>query len=305
MHAPASFIPLDDSFDPWRVQPVRHTLSDHPLMQMDQIRALGKRLQERGRVRTHSDQAKADTPFNDAPSTHPAGQQGVDTLADVEKAAAWTSLLNIQTDDLYRTLVDSVLDGVKPMFDRKDPGMCYRGGWIFVTSPRAITPFHMDREHNFILQIMGKKRLYVWDPFDRSVVSELGNELFHAKHSREQVLFREELRQKAIIFDLEPGMGGFMPSTAPHLVENGDGPSVTVSFTFYTDSTQRRNLIYRGNNHLRSLGLEPAPVGRSAARDAILATAMGAYSKAKGAALRALGRPVHPADAPYAFHLTS
>jgi hypothetical protein len=305
VHAPASFIKLDDSFDPWRVQPVNHTLCEHPLMQMDEIRALGKRLQERGRVRTHSDQAKADTPFNTAPNTHPAGQNGANALDDVEKAAAWTSLLNIQTDDLYRTVVDAVLDGVKPMFDRKDPGMCYRGGWIFVTSPRAITPFHMDREHNFILQIMGKKRLYVWDPFDRSVVSERGNELFLAKHSREQVLFHEDLRKKAIIFDLEPGMGGFMPSTAPHLVENGDGPSITISFTFYTDSTERRCRVYRGNSHLRSLGLDPVPVGRSATRDAILATAMGAYSKAKDVALRALGRPSYPGDSPYAFHLTS
>ena len=63
--------------------------------------------------------------------------------------------------------------------------MCHRAGWIFVTSPGAVTPFHMDDEHNFILQIAGRKRLYVWDPQDRSVVSDLGQELFHARHSRD------------------------------------------------------------------------------------------------------------------------
>ena len=148
--------------------------------------------------------------------------------------------------------------------------MCYRAGWIFVTSPRAITPFHMDFEHNFIMQIMGKKRLYVWDQSDRSIVSERGQELFHTQHSRELVRFHEDFREKAHVYDLEPGMGGFMPSTAPHMVENGDGPSITVSFTFYTDSTRRRSLAYRGNSHLRKLGFDPAPFGQAPSRDSAL-----------------------------------
>ena len=37
---------------------------------------------------------------------------------------------------------------------------------IFVSSPGAVTPFHMDHEHNFILQIRGNKKLYTWDPMD-------------------------------------------------------------------------------------------------------------------------------------------
>lgn len=300
-----SFIELDDSFDPWRVQGVKHSLTTHPLLQLEAVQALGKRLQERGRVRTHSDTAKADTPFNNAPELHPTGNKPSDALADVANAHAWTSLLNIQTDDLYRTLVDEVLDGVKPVFDRKDPGMCYRGGWIFVTSPGAITPFHMDTEHNFIVQILGKKRLYVWDPFDRSIVSERGQELFHTFHSRELVKFFDDFRAKATVFELEPGMGGYLPSTAPHMVENGDGPSITASFTFYTDSTRNRNLAYRANSHLRKLGLDPGPIGQRPLRDKAAASFMRAYTGAKDLVRRAAGKPIFPADSPYAFHLTS
>lgn len=298
-------ITLDGPFDPWRVQPVRHSVSQHPLLQMESVRELGRRLEARGRVRTHSDTAKADTPFNTAPQTNPTAKKVGDALADVAKANAWTSLLNIQTDDLYRTLVDEILDSVKPMVDAVDPGMSYRAGWIFVTSPRAVTPFHMDMEHNFILQILGKKRLYVWDPFDRSVVTERGRERFLAYQQRELVRFYEDHRKKAFVFDLEPGMGGYMPSTAPHMVENGDGPSITVSFTYYTDSTRRRNLLYRGNTHLRRLGFDPPPIGSHAVRDSAVATAMKLYSGAKELAMRAAGKEVQPTTAPYAFHLTS
>lgn len=305
MSAGTKLIEIDDTFDPWLVQSVKHHLTQHPLLQMDAIRALGKRLQERGRVRTHSDKAQADTSFKDAPELHPTDRKPTDALEDVQNAHAWTSLLNIQSDEIYRTLVDEVLDSVKPVLDRRDPGMCYRAGWIFVTSPGAITPFHMDFEHNFIVQILGKKRLYVWDPFDRSVVSERGQELFHTFHSRELVRFHEDFRDKAHVFDLEPGMGGFMPSTAPHMVENGDGPSITASFTFYTDSTRRRSLAYRGNTHLRRLGLDPAPFGQQPIRDTALASLMKVYTRTKDLARRVTGKPVFPETSPYAFHTTS
>lgn len=120
------------------------------------------------------------------------------------------SLLNVQADPIYRALIDEVLDGVRPIVEAKDPSMCYRAGWIFVTSPGAITPFHIDHEHNFIVQIRGRKRLYVWDHLDRSVVSERAQELFHDEHSRELVQWHEDHRAKARIFDLLPGMGGYI-----------------------------------------------------------------------------------------------
>jgi len=300
------YIDLEPSrFDPWRVQPVTHHLSDHPLLQRKSLVELAERLEARGRVRTHSDAAKATTSFGDAPKEHPNTTSVAKAIENVEGAHAWMSLLNVQTDPAYRELVDAVIDDVKPVFDQKDPGICYRGGWIFVTSPNAVTPFHMDHEHNFILQVLGKKRIYVWDPWDRTVVPERGQELFHAYSSRELVKFDESLRAKAMVFDVEPGMGAFMPSTAPHLVENGDNPSITMSFTFYTDSTRRRSLIYRGNAHLRRLGLDPKPFGRSHLRDEGVHRAMQAYSGAKDLVLQKLGRDVHPMTSPYAFHLYS
>ena len=89
----------------------------------------------------------------------------------------------------------------------------------------------------------------------------------------------EGFRQRARVFDLVPGMGGYMPSTTGHMVENGPEPSITISFTYYTDSTRANELLYRGNARLRRLGLRPQPIGASPTRDrikhAVLATAFG------------------------------
>lgn len=287
-------------FDPWKLQAVAHQLCSHPLLRIESLVELGRRLESRKLVRTHSDAATAGTSFGDAPNLHPNQRSAEETLAGIADARAWMSLLNVQADPLYRTLVDEVLDSLRPTVEARDPGMSYRGGWIFVSSPGAVTPFHMDHEHNFILQIRGDKRLYTWDPMDRSIISEHAQELFHDQHSREGIRWDESFRAKARVFDLQPGMGGYMPSTAAHMVENGNEPSVTVSFTYYTAATRRRELLYRGNARMRRLGLQPAPVGDSAFRDGVKASLLSAYTESRAGIMRVLGRGVRDNKAAYA-----
>jgi hypothetical protein len=287
-------------FDAWQVQAISHALSEHPLLQIDALVELGKRQQERRLVRTHNADATAGTSFADAPQLHPNAQGAATTLADIAHAKAWMSLLNVQADPVYRELVHDVLNEVRPAVDPVDPGMCYRAGWIFVSSPNAVTPFHIDHEHNFILQIRGKKRLYTWDPFDRDVVSERAQELFHDQHSRDLVAWDDAFRRRARVFDLEPGMGGYMPSTTPHMVENGAEPSITISFTYYTDATRQRELIYRGNAALRRIGITPDPVGHSPNRDRVKHAVLSRFTSAKNFVRRQLGRAVRENDQPYA-----
>lgn len=258
------------SFDPWRIIPVRHRLCQHPLLQPDALVALGERLEARGSVRTHGNKAKAGTPFNSAPDMFPNAKSAAETLRSIRDAKAWMSLLNVQGDDTYRALVGEVLDSVQPMVEARDPGMCYRAGWIFVTSPRTVTPFHFDKEHNFILQVHGRKRVYVWDHTDTVVASDQARDLFHASHERYLLRWRDEFKERAHVFELEPGQGAYMPSTSPHMVENGDEPSVTASFTYYTDGTRHDALLHRAHARVRRMGLKPPSVGRRPRLDAVL-----------------------------------
>jgi len=289
------------AFDPWRIQATTHRLMEHPLMQPDQLIELGKRLETDGRVRTHSSGAEAGTPFNTAPRLHPNRKTAAETLQQIRDAKAWMSLLNVQTDATYRTLVDEVLDELKPGIDRRDPGMCYRGGWIFVTSPNTVTPFHFDKEHNFIMQVRGHKKLYVWDHRDTVAASELARDRFHSRHERDLLVWTDALRERARVFNLEPGQGAYMPSTSPHMVENGDEPSITISFTYYTDATRRDSLLHKAHDRLRRFGVALPPVGSSPALDALV---HGGYRLTTGSgqlAQKLAGRAIYPDSAPYAF----
>jgi hypothetical protein len=251
--------PLIDSdwpnFNPWAVTPVRHSISEHPLLQIDQLVELAKRLESKGRIRAHTNDAEAGTSFGDASDLHPVKAPLVQTIEHIEAAGAWMSLLNVQTDPLYRQLVDDVLGSIHPQVEAKDPGMSYRGGWIFVSSPRTVTPFHIDKEHNFILQISGQKTVYVWEPDDVRVVSERARDRFHSRHKRDLVVWREEFRELAHCFKIGPGQGAYMPSTSPHMVEVGEEPSITMSFTYYTDSTRRDNLVHKVRGRLSEFGV--------------------------------------------------
>lgn len=288
-------------FDPWRIQPVRHHLEQHPALQLPSLIELGKRLESRGGIRTHSSSATAGTAFNHAPQLHPNIQGASATLADIDHAQAWMSLLNVQTDPQYRKIIDEVLGSLKPHVDVVDPGMCYRAGWIFVSSPGAVTPFHMDKEHNFILQVRGHKRLYVWDPHDTVVVSEQARDRFHRGHSRDLVQWREEFRERAQVFDLTPGMGAYMPSTSPHMVENGDKASITMSFTYYTRATRRDAQLHRTHEMMRRFGIAPPAVGRYPILDAITYAASQAYAGAKRVARLQDSDSVASDSQPYAM----
>jgi hypothetical protein len=287
-------------FHPWKVQAVRHALMDHPLLRIESLIELGQRLEKKKLVRTHSGDAQAGSSFADAPILHPNRKSAAETLSGIEQANAWMSLLNIQADPLYRHFVDEVLDELKPCIDGFDPGMAFRAGWIFVSSPGAVTPFHIDHEHNFILQITGRKKLYTWDPYDRVVLPEPAQELFHDRHSRELLTWSDAFRARARVFDLEPGLGGYMPSTTGHMVENGAAPSVTISFTYYTDSTRRNELLYRGNARLRKLGLTPAAIGESRMRDHFKHACLRSYFGAHSLLRRSLGKGVRDNTVPYA-----
>jgi hypothetical protein len=252
-----------DGFDPMRITTISHNLVDHPMLQLPSLVELAKRQAAAGRVRKHDDKASAGTDFIAAEKLHPKEQSAAEIIENIENAGAFLSLLNVQRDPVYRPFVNEVLDAIEPKVAKKDPGMHGRSAWIFVTSPNAVTPFHIDHEHNFIMQIRGTKWVHVFDPLDRTVLSERALEEFHRHNSRDLVVYKDEFQRRAHSFKFTPGMGAYMPTTAPHWVKNDNNVSITMSFTYYSNETARRERIHIGNQILRKLKLNPSPVGAS------------------------------------------
>lgn len=252
-----------DAFDPWRIQLFRHSLTEHPLLQTEQLVELGKRCRGTRRWYAFNSEVTAGTDFDDAASLFPARKSAVDSLRDISTARAWVLLRHIQADPLYRELVDAVIDPMKARIERKDPGLYYRAGWIFSASPHTATPFHIDRSHVFLLQVRGTKTVYVWDPDDTAVCSERARDGFHLRHDLSRTLWHEEFRSRAHVFELKPGDGVYMPLTSPHMVETSNEASTTISFTYNTAATRRNAKVHVMREMLFKLGMTPPDYGRS------------------------------------------
>jgi len=152
-----------------------------------------------------------------------------------------------------------------------------------------VTPFHLDPEHNFLLQIRGSKTVSMWDRDDRLVLPEEELEKFYARFVHRNLPWREVFQTTAWVVPLKPGQGLHFPVAVPHWVQNGPEVSISFSITFRSESSEARELIYRANANLRKLGISPRPPGQSLLLDSTKRATFAALARLKGAFARGRG----------------
>lgn len=266
---------IDDParFSTRAVQAIHHDFHRHPLLQLPALADLARRLVATRQCRFIRPGSGQDAEFHHDPEA-PDGRDIDAVFRRIEEPGSWVALYNVETDPTYRALLAEVTAGVRALVDPQQPGMFGVGGFIFISAPPSVTPFHIDRENNFWLQIRGRKLMNVWDPGDRVVVAADAVDRFIAHAALEDVRLRDGFRERSHAFDVGPGDGVYFPSTSPHMtrsdpdwVRPGDGVSISIGVVFYTETTRRAANIHVLNLLLRRLGLAPRPPGESAWRD--------------------------------------
>jgi hypothetical protein len=238
---------------------VGHRLAGHPLFSLPRLIALSRALPARqveynaGDLALHQDPRL--TPRN--------GLSVEETIARIEDCRSWMVLKNVEADPEYRDLLHGCLAEVARLGHPLLRRVSLREGFVFISSPGAVTPYHMDPELNFLLQVRGRKRTHVFDP---ALVSEGELERFYSGAHR-NLVFKGDYEETAEAFEISAGEGVHVPVTAPHWVRNGDEPSVSFSITVMTPATERRGTLYALNHARRQRGGDPASVGQSPWRD--------------------------------------
>jgi len=238
---------------------VHHRLAAHRLFALPRLVELARALPaasvewNAGKVPISLDPAH--TPRN--------GLSPEETIRRIEECSSWLVLKNVERDPEYAELLKRCLAQVGALDPRITAGMHGEESFIFISSPNAVTPYHMDPEENFLLQIRGRKTMRI---FERAVLSAKELERFHNGAHR-NLAYREEYAARARAYNLMPGLGVHVPVTAPHWVQNGPEVSVSFSITFRTAASARAAHAHQLNSWLRRIGIEPAPVGQSVLRD--------------------------------------
>jgi hypothetical protein len=265
---------------------VEHALVGHPLLALDALVELGRRW-PRELVECNAGHVPvAPDPTRSIARTEPLHE----VLHAIGERPSWVVLKNLERDPAYRDLVDRCLDEVRIFSEASCPGMNKREAFVFVSSPGSVTPFHMDPEHNFLLQIRGDKTIAQYDPV---VLHEEQLERFYGGGDR-SLPYREAFDAHARRHRIGPGQGLYFPVTTPHWVRVGDEPSISLSITFRTEESNRREHVYRVNRLLRRAGIVPLGYGRSHARDVCKVAAFSA-ARAVYRVVRGLGRSIEHA----------
>src|SRR3546814_239358 len=143
-----------------------HTLHGHSLFTREALARLAERLPI-DRVEYN----RGDLPLGVWPEDTPENGLSIsETIKDIDSNGSWMVLKNVERDRDYAALLHQSLGEILPAVKKQTGPMLHMEAFIFLSSPGSITPFHMDPEHNILLQIEGEKTMTVFPPGDETQI---------------------------------------------------------------------------------------------------------------------------------------
>lgn len=261
-----------DACYPEQPQVLDHNMVAHELLTLDALAQLGEAL-----PKASVEYNPGDLPVGIKPEDVPDNGMTIgDTIRMIDRSASWAVLKNIEQMPEYEALLASLLSEIRPILEAKTGKMLKPQGFIFVSSPDAVTPYHFDPEHNILLQLRGEKWMTTFPAGNARFAADEIHEGYHVGGHR-NLVWQDDFRVDGTKHHLTPGKAIFVPVMAPHHVQNGSEPSISLSITWRSDWSFEEADARAFNGWLRKRGVTPKAPGRFPAR-----------SKAKALAWRVL-----------------
>ena len=235
---------------------LQHALGSNPLLELDNLALLGETLPP-----ASAEYNRGDLPIG---VTGKPGSNGLtigETIRGIATSGSWAVLKNIEQAPAYKLLLEALLDELRAEIEPRTGAMQKLQGFIFVSSPGAVTPYHFDPEHNILLQLRGTKAMTVFPAGDARFAPDEVHEGYHTGGARE-LRWHDALAGQGREFALTPGDALFVPVMAPHFVRNGPEPSISLSLTWRSDWSYEEADARAFNGVLRRAGLRPQAPGR-------------------------------------------
>lgn len=237
---------------------LRHGLLQHPLLELEALAQLGEALPEKS-----LEYNRGDLPIGIRPEDVPANGMTIgETIRSIDVAKSWCVLKNIEQVPAYAELLTALLSEIEDVTGPVTGRMLRPEGFIFVSSPGSMTPYHFDPEHNILLQLRGWKTMTVFPAGDPRFAAPQAHEAYHSGGGPRNLPWDDALAPHGTDYRLDPGQAIFVPVMAPHYVRNGDMPSISLSITWRSEWSYAETDAHAMNNVLRKLGLNPAPPRR-------------------------------------------
>ena len=175
-----------------------------------------------------------------------SGEQVIDAIS---QGRLWLNLRNTHEvdarmrDTMMRIFAEAqILDA--PLYSHG-----HRMG-VLISSPGAQVYYHADLPGQGLLQLQGRKRIYLYPPRE-PYLSDEGLENIALSQLEVGLRYDRAFDRAATIVDLEPGQGLFWPLNSPHRIENHDSLNVSVTLEYWTEEIRRRQIVNLANAILR------------------------------------------------------
>jgi hypothetical protein len=239
---------------PLAPQHLTHRLVSHPLLEIPALLALAERM----RPETLEHNAAVDLPLGISNADVPAnGLTVAETIDRIGECGSWVLLKTIDQDPLYAALMREVLSEVEPIVRRATGPMMRLEGFIFVSSPDAVTPLHFDPEYNILFQARGTKTMTVFPAADPDIIGDPFFEQYFAGGPR-NLPWQDDWAARGTPIHIGPGEAIYVPILAPHWVKTHGEVSVSLSLTWRSEWSFHHADACRFNRRLRGMGLRPA-----------------------------------------------
>lgn len=249
----------------------RHNLSKEPLLQFEALFKLCRRLPEE-QIQFRRGKVPVDINFDTSLSRNKEGLTLDSVIDDFDRNESYIAIYNPETDPEYKTLIECILSEISQKISGNDLPITWYSTYIFMSTGESVTPYHMDREMNFLLQIQGEKYAKLWNRFDDKVMTSSERDTLLTDRTKERPGYRPALENLSKNFELKPGIGLHHPFIAPHLISTTSARSISLAITYRTELSDIWTDAHNFNYYLRKLGLRPSVVGINKERDRRKAT---------------------------------
>ncbi|WP_027580144.1 cupin-like domain-containing protein [Bradyrhizobium sp. Ai1a-2] len=232
----------------WGHQPIRlaHAMHKQPAFSMNELAKLIESYPREHYSLVKTGAKGASRIWREGEIGKLSGRQVIEAIS---RGGLWLNLRNVTSvDRRFREMVDRMFAeiGAKvPGFDAPT----HQAG-ILVSSPDAQVYYHSDLPGQGLIQIAGRKRVYIYPntpPFIRP------------EHLEDIALFDVEVDipyapwydQHAQVIDLEPGQMLNWPLNAPHRVENLGVVNISMTVSYVNDEIRRAQILHLANGMLR------------------------------------------------------
>ncbi len=239
----------------WGHQPIQlaHAMHQSPLFSMDTLADLIQRYPREHYSLVQTGARGSRRLWREGEIGNLGGRQVMDAIS---RGGLWLNMRNVgAVDGRYHALIDAMFEEIAAKVPGFDASSHQEG--ILISSHDAQVYYHADLPAQGLIQIAGRKRVYVYPntpPFIRP------------QHLEDIALYDVEVDMPyetwydryAQVFDIGPGQMLTWGLNAPHRVENLDAFSVSMTVSYTNDQIRRADIVNLANGLLRRrFGYEP------------------------------------------------